>query len=64
MNHDLKIVICASVSAFGCAPVFGMAIEFWQTNNNYSPLLLVTFLACAFFGPVLLGRFLTQAEQE
>lgn len=62
MNHDLKIVICAMVSVIGCGPVFTMAVYFWQVNGGHSPLLFVTFLACAFFGPVLLGRFLTKAE--
>lgn len=62
MNIDLKFFICAVISAIGCGPVFTMAVHFWQVNGGHSPLLFVTFLACAFFGPVLLGRYLTKME--
>ena len=61
---ELYIAMAAIIAAGGYGIVFTMAMHFWLTNGGHSPMIFWTAVVCAFFGPLLLGRFLTQAEWE
>lgn len=63
MNRgEFAILISALISAFSCAVTFSFAIDLWLTNGAHNPLLFWVSVLGSFFGPVLLGRFLTKAE--
>lgn len=63
MKNGLKILSAAAMCAAGCGVVLPLAIHFWFEQGAHSPVLFGIVVLCSFFGPLLLGRFLTQAER-